>query len=140
MIDEIRSYFKARIAEVDTELTEHDQPFIFNNIPLTNLDYYYSIQLGNLISGELDQTSLDRLKVNVQIFGLGLNCTNTYYDSIYNKALEIRCVVCKKENVLRNNDFIENINLVSLTPNALPTDNNGFYFDLEFEVTISINH
>lgn len=139
MIDEIRSYFKTRIQEIDSDLKEHDQPFINDDIPTTNLDSSYAIQLGVITSTQQDQSALDIMKVNVQIKEHGYNCTTEKYDELYCKAQEIRLNICNKENVLRGNDYIENIELLSLTPSPIPDNNNGFIFDLEFDVTLSFN-
>lgn len=132
MIATIRQYIKEQILAVDSDMVEHKEPLLSDNIPQVNLQRSYQIIIGSSSNANRDNARQDNFDVLVKIFGSGYLDQLTNYDELYCKALYIRDNVVNLQN-LDQSDLQDAIG-VSITPSAIDTDDNTYVMDIQFTI------
>lgn len=134
MIQEIRSYFKSVINEVDSELREHKQYFTSENIADTILEDSYYIQIGAMITERQDSSMAGSFDVLVRLWKNGGREIIDNLDNAYCKAIEIQAKLMDQTRISQN-EFIKSVVGTSITPLAGASNDNLAQFDLQFTVT-----
>lgn len=132
MIAKIRQYFKTQVLSVDSEMIEHNEPLLSDNIPQVNLQQSYQIIIGNLTSSQRDQARQDNFDVTVKIFGSGYRDQLNNYDELYCKALFIRDNIISLQNIDQS-DLLD-VSNTGIVVGSIDTDDNTYVFDLTFNV------
>lgn len=134
MIQEIRSYFKAVINEVDSDLKEHKEYFTSENVSDTRLEDTYFLQFGALTTERQDSDMIGTFDVLVRVWKNGNNDVIEKLDDAYCKAIEIQAKLMDQSR-FNQLDFIKSVVGVSITPQAVVDNDNLAQFDLQFTVT-----
>lgn len=134
MIDEIRTYFKSVISEVDSDLKQHNQYFTSENIADSNLEDRYFIQFGALSTERQDTDMVGSVAVSLFIWKNGYNDIIENLDTAYCNAIEIQAKLMNQANVDQT-EFIKSVVGNSITPEAVTDNDNLARFSLEFTVT-----
>lgn len=135
MIDEIRSYFKASIFEVDPDLKQHKQYFTSENIADTRLEDTYFLQIGTLTSSFDDVDVSGSFVVTLDMWKNGYKDVINKIDNAYCKAIEIQARLMDKSRIDQLN-FIKAVEGVSIEPLAVENNDNLAKFSLQFTVTV----
>ena len=135
MINEVRAYFKARIKDVNSDLTEHDNPFD-EQIPETIISDTYIMNIGTISSKFINQTVEDNMPVEIKIFRSGENQLLDNYYTFYQEAHLIRtCSIDPK--LSRNGIYIKNVKCNTLDGSKHEGSDNVIVYTLQFEVMLS---
>ena len=136
-LSQVRTYFKSRIAEIDSDFKEHKDAFNYENIGKTVYNKAYHISYGGVDSVELlDEITDDRMNVSVKLFFKGFRDTQTALDTSMDKANLIRLNAVKRVNYYGNTN-IKNIIMTTLTPEALESNDNQIIITLNFTVRMA---
>ena len=88
---QVRTYFNARIQEVDSNLKAWDDAFNIDNVPESLVDTYYHVQYDNIaVSTNNDISIEDSVSVTVTIWKKGFRDVVEAYDQINDLGLCIR--------------------------------------------------
>ena len=134
MIDEIRSYFKGVIQEVDPDLSQHQEYFTSVNIADSQLEDTYFLQMGAISSSRENTDINGEVTVTLEIFKNGYTDVIDKLDNAYCKALEIQAKLMD-QNRVDQLDFIKQVIGDSITPEAVDSNDNLAKFVLSFTVT-----
>lgn len=135
MINEVRSYFKARIKQVNSDLVEHDNPFN-DQIAESIIDDVYLIKIGQIQSSFVNQTIEDTMPIQIVIYRHGENdILENYYD-FYQEAHLIR-LCCVDPKFSRNGGYIKNVICESFQGLQKDDNDNIIVYTLDFKVTLS---
>ena len=136
MIDEIRSYFKQVITEVDADLKQHDEYFTSENIADTILEDRYFIAFGSLSTERQDTNMIGLVDVTVSIWKNGYSDAIVNIDKAFCSAIEIQAKLMDQKRVDQN-EFIKSVVGNNITPSPVDSNDNLAQFDLQFTVTTS---
>ena len=136
MINEIRTYFKSVINEVDSDLKQHDEYFTSENIPDLNLEDTYFLQIGAFTSALINNNYVGSFEVMVELWKNGNNDVIERLDLAYCNAIEIMSNL-QDQSRIDQTTFIKSVLGTSLTPEAVETNDNLGKFTLQFTVTTS---
>ena len=133
MIKEIRSYLKAQILSVDSDLNENDSAFYLDDIGETLIENSYQISLNNITNDLRTDFREDAIEAVVSIFGYGYQDEINEYDVLLDKAL------CIRNNIIDLKNFsgvekITNIESVGINSTQLSGDDNGFKIDINLTI------
>jgi hypothetical protein len=91
MIQEIRTYFKERIIEVDPDLIELESDVFGNNDEdQARVDKYYNLVLGRIASTRNGNSHSDTMEVALDIYGNAKRNIYASYAELYEKAWEVK--------------------------------------------------
>lgn len=135
MIDKVREYLVARVAQEDSDLKQNDSAFYDEDVPETQIEQTYQVQINDLVNTERNTQFVDTVECVVSIFGYGYRAQTENYDCLFDKAICIRNHCTDLEN-FNAADYI--INVTSSSINAVPFDTNetGYRFDINLTVTL----
>ena len=139
MITDIRDYFRAVIAEIDSDLTEHDQVFVSDNIPDTQLDYTYSLFIGEMAIARIDAAIESTTDVVLEIYKKGFNDLIDNYDATYCRAIDIHTLAMDQSRVDQT-DYIKSIVATSIQPSPIDSDDSSMRFTIQFTVTVAYDY
>lgn len=134
MINEIRSYFKGIINEVDPDLKQHEQYFTDENIADTILEDRYFILMGTLSTERQDTDMVGSLPVTISVYKNGYNDIIENLDNAYCNAIEIQAKSMDQTRIDQT-EFVKSVVGVSVTPVAVADNDNLAKYSLEFTVT-----
>ena len=135
MINEIRSYFKSVIAEVDPDLKQHEQYFISSNISDTKKEDTYFLKIGNLTTLLQDTNFTGEFAVELQVWKNGNNDVINRLDTAYCNAIEIQAKLMDNSRIDQL-DFIKGVNGISIEVLPVEDNDNLAQFTLQFTVTV----
>jgi hypothetical protein len=135
MINEVRSYLKSVIYEVDSDLKEHDEYFVSDNIADTNKEDTYFIKMGELLTERQDSDMVGELTVDVQIWKNGYTNIRSNLDAAYCKAIDIQAK-CMDQSRFEQNDFIKGVVGLTILPSPVEDNGNLASFNLQFIITV----
>lgn len=136
MITEIRDYFKAVLAEVDSGLSQHDEWFSADNIADTRLEDKYFIEFGALATDREDRTNNGVMPLSISIWKNGYRDVIDRLDAAYNCAIEIQALAMDQTRIDQTN-FMKSVEGTTITPEAVASNDNLGKFTLQFNVGVS---
>lgn len=136
IISSIRAYLKKQVLEADSSLKENPSAFYDDDIGESIIDKSFQIEINNFSLDRREYQYERVLSCTVSIFGFGYKDPISKYDELLDKAL------CISDNIINlksfnDEDFITNAVENSLTVTQLPSDDNGFKVDINFNITIA---
>jgi hypothetical protein len=134
LINPIRSYFRARLAEVNTSFTEWDDAFWNENIPRSVFDKAYHIALNSVSSGPLNhQIIRDMVAVTIRLLTSSNKDNQFDFDAAVDEAHSFRqnCVNPAKFTSQVN---IKNVICQSITPSYLQNNDSAIIIEISFNV------
>ena len=134
MIDEIRSYFKSVITEVDSDLKQHNQYFTSENVGDNKLEDKFYIEFGAITTERQDSDMVGEVAVIVRIWKNGYTDIINNLDTAYCNAIEIQAKLMDQTRVDQL-DFIKSVVGNNITPSAVADNDNLAQFELQFTVT-----
>ena len=139
MISDIRNYFRAVIFEIDSDMDEHEQIFVSDNIPNTRLDETYTLFIGDM-SIEREDTSINgEVTVSLEIYKKGYNDIIDNFDEAYCKAIDIHALAMNQTR-LDQTGFIKSVVATSVIPESIEDDDKSSKFTIQFIVTVKYNN
>jgi len=135
MIDEIRSYFKGVINEVDSDLSQHDRFFFSEDISAFAKEDTYFLGFGELVTTRTDTDMVGNMPVSIFIWKNGYTEEIENIDEAYCKAIEIQAKLMDQSRIDQN-DFIKGVVGTSIIPSNVPSNSNLAQFNLQFTVTV----
>ena len=135
MINEVRSYFKSRIAQVNSDLNEHDNPFD-EQIPESIIEDTYQMIIGEISSKFVYQTVEDTMPVEIKIYKQGDNDLLDNFYQFYQDAHMIR-LCCIDPKFSRNGNYIKNVICEGIKPSNKEGDDNLIVYSLQFRLMLS---
>lgn len=142
-LKQVRDYIKTRIAISAPNLSEFtDSLADIGNIPQTNLDRRYHIELSTLTSSpQIDSHVEDDFIVVISIFRLGYNEPVEVRDELLQEANCIRLDLINPLNMEEykraNDGNIEDVQSVSITPSEInPTNDNTVKIEIELNIRL----
>lgn len=137
MIDKVREYLVARVAQEYASMKQNDSAFYDGDIPETSIEETYQVQINDFVSSTRNSFNEDTVECVVSIFGYGYREQTSNYDRLFDKAICIRnhCIDLKNVQAAAN----EIVNVTSAGINVVPFDNDetGYRFDINLTVTLS---
>lgn len=138
MINEIRSYFKAIIYEIDPDYRQHDQYYTSENIPDNNIECTYFLKIGDFTSSRVDTNYSGSFDVTLELWKNGNNEVIENLDKAYCDAIEIASE-CQKQSRLSQTEFMKSVVAGGITNEAVDTNDNMGKFTIQFTVAVSYN-
>jgi hypothetical protein len=135
MIAEIRSYFKARILEVDSELKHHDEYFTSGNIPDLKIESTYFLEFGAFSSTLENVSYTGTFDVSLSLWKNGKKEAIENLDNFYEKSIEIFNNIQAQKNIDQVN-CIKAVSGNAITPEPSESNDNLGKFVLQFTVTV----
>ena len=136
MISEIRSYLKAVIREVNTDLKSHNHTTISDNISDTQLENTYFINIGSASSGTINTDIETIFDVNVEIFKNGFNDAINNYDNGYCQAIDIQAKAMDQSRLLQDG-FMKDVNSSGVDVDSISNNDNTYKYTIQFKITCS---
>lgn len=135
MIDEIRSYFKTVIAEVDSDLKQHDRYFISDDISASNIEDKYHLFIGNMTTNRQDTDMNGTVNVTLKFWKNGNNDEINRIDSAYCNAIEMQLKLMDQSR-LSQDDFMKTVVGTNIEVRPDETNDNLAEFELQFIITV----
>lgn len=133
MIASIRSYFRGVVDIVDSDLKEHDQPVISDDIGATVLQDTYYLNIGTTAIERLDIVNENSTDVTLEIYKNGYNNELENYDNAYCKALDILRTAISQDTISQDT-MIKAVEASGVTPETIETNDNAYKFSIQFTV------
>jgi hypothetical protein len=131
MIAAIRSYFKARIAEVDASLRQVDDPIGDDDLSRVNLDCQYKILFGDNAPFYTGNSYGESISVSIEIYEKSKQVQVDAFDALYTKALLVKnCIISPL--LVKTQTSFNDIEVQSVTMESLNTN------DKTFKATINL--
>ena len=135
-ISQVRTYFKSRLSETDSDFREWTDGFNRENIPNNIYDKAYHIAYGSLASSALSDNFIeDNLSVSIQLFFKGYRDPAQAIDDALDKAHNFRLRCVSFPNATTGDD-IKNVILTTMIPDFPESNDNMIIIDLEFVVRL----
>lgn len=134
MIDEIRSYFTARIKEVDPDFKFDGELFGTETASSTQLNRSYSLIIGASAGERLDTSYQRTFSTTVNIFSRSGTNAVADHDKVYCKALDL-AANCEDQLNINQTGFIKSVLETGITPEPIAGDDNSVKFEIQFNVT-----
>lgn len=132
----IRTFFQNRIAEIDSDFTEHEDAFNFENIGANQLDRKYHIFYGNVTTTAANQnTTNDVVSAQVNLFFSGYRTGAEALDSAMDIANEFR-INCLRRTKYAGETFIKNVVCQNIEAIPLNTNDNAIQIRLTFNISV----
>ena len=138
MINDIRNYFKTIISEVDSDLEEHQEYFVNNNIDDNNKEETYFITMGPMEIERVDSNMTGTMAVSIEIWKNGYNNIIENLDEAYCKSIDIQAKAMDQSRIDQTS-YIKSVVGESITPSPVEDNDNLASFVLQFTVTTSFN-
>lgn len=135
MIDEIRSYFKQVVKEIDPSLKQHDQYFISDDIPDSRLENTYFLKFGALSTDRDDESITGQMPITLEFWKNGYNETLENLDKAYCTAIDIQSTAMNQRRIIADS-YIKSVLGTSISPSPVLDNDNLGKFSLEFTVTV----
>lgn len=136
MIDKVREYLVARVAQEDSSLKQNDSAFYDDDIPETTIEETYQVQINDFVSQERNAFQEDVVECVLSIFGYGYRAQTENYDCLFDKAICIRNHCIDLKNVQAAANEIVNVTSAGINAVAFDTDETGYRFDINLTVTL----
>jgi hypothetical protein len=135
MIDEIRSYFKSVISEVDSDLKQHNRYFVSDDIADTRLEDTYHLMIGNMVTNRQDTDMNGTVNVSLKFWKNGNNDEIARIDAAYCNAIEMQLKLMDQSR-LSQDDFMKSVvgTNIEVTPDE--SNDNLAQFELQFIITV----
>jgi hypothetical protein len=131
MIAAIRSYFKARINEVDQDLRQIDDPIGDDDLSRVNLDCKYKVLFGDNSPFYTGNSYGESFSVSIEIYEKSKQVQIDAFDALYSKALLIKnCIISPL--LVKTQTVFNDIEVQSVTMETLNTN------DKTFKATINL--
>ena len=135
-LSQARTYLKQQIALVDDQLKEWRDSFNIENIPQTNIDNYYHINIESVSTTQQDNWIEDDMSATVTIFKRGFSEPVTAFDSVIDIANCIRLKVLDPKASLTDN--ITSVEVNSVTPEQVDESNdNTIKESIDFSIRLT---
>jgi hypothetical protein len=135
MISEIRTFLKARIAEVDSSFKEHKDGFNNANIPGTNFNRAYHIIYTAPDNIVTDGCLLDdNINAEVRLYFRGFRDPQQAIDNGMDTAWELKQKASHPSLMPLTN--IKKVSVVSITPDPVDTNDNSIIVTLDFRFRV----
>ena len=138
MINEIRSYFKSIVNEIDSDYKQHDQYYTSANIPDSNIECTYFLKIGDFISSRIDTNYDGSFDVTLELWKNGGNEVIETLDKAYCDAIEI-ANECQQQVRLDQTEFMKSIISSGITNEAVESNDNAGKFTIQFVVRVAYN-
>tara|TARA_R110000787_G_scaffold90544_1_gene191071 strand:- start:345 stop:770 length:426 start_codon:yes stop_codon:yes gene_type:complete len=136
MINEIRTYFKSVIKEVEPDLKEHKEYYTSSNIPDSKIEDTYFLKIGNMSGQRIDNNYTATFDVTLEIWKNGDKDIITKLDKAYCNAIEIMTNL-QDQRRLTQLEFMKEVSGVSIENEAIESNDNAGKFTLNFNVLVS---
>ncbi len=136
MIAEIRDYFRGVITTIDSDLKEHDQPLISDNIADTIIQDSYFVLIGDMSSERIDSTIDSNISVTVELYKNGYNDSIDNYDKGYCKAIDVQSLAMKQDRISQLTS-LKSVVSNGISTETINTNDNLFKYSIQFTVTVS---
>jgi hypothetical protein len=136
MIAEIRDYFRGVINTIDSDLKEHDQPLISDNIADTIIQDSYFVLIGDMSSERVDSTIDSNISVTVELYKNGYNEPIDNYDIGYCKAIDVQSLAMKQDRISQLTS-LKSVVSTGISTETINTNDNLFKYSIQFTVTVS---
>lgn len=132
MISTIREYLRTRIACVDPDLKEIDDPIGDDDLSTARLDKSFKIYFGALSGNPISVNFSDSFQVTIEIYRKSDRRVIPSFDAAYEKGIEVRdaCIEPKSARVAL--DFVDILSS-SVTTTALNTNDKTFKTEIVLE-------
>lgn len=135
MINEIRSYFKSVINEVDSDLKQHDRYFISDDIADTRLEDTYHLFIGNITTNRQDTDMNGTVNVTLKFWKNGNNDELNRIDTAYCNAIEMQLKLMDQSR-LSQDDYIKSVVGTNIDVKPDESNDNLAQFELQFSITV----
>jgi hypothetical protein len=136
MIAEIRDYFRGVITTVDSDLKEHEQPLISDNIADTVIQDSYFVLIGDMSSERVDSTIDSNISVTVELYKNGYTDPVDNYDIGYCKAIDVQALAMKQDRISQLTS-LKSVVSTGISTETINTNDNLFKYSIQFTVTVS---
>jgi len=138
MINEIRSYFKSVIKEVEPDLKSHKEYYTDSNISESKLEETYFLKIGNMSSQRIDTSYTCTFDVTLTIWKDGDKDIITKLDKAYCNAIEIMSNL-QSQSRIDQNEFIKSVVGSGIENEAVENNDKAGRFTLQFTVLVGYN-
>lgn len=135
MIIDIRDYFREVVSEVDSDLKEHSDPVISNNIADSIIQDSYFINIGDLSSNRVDSTIDGEFSVVVELYQNGYNKPIENYDDAYCKAIDVQALAMKQSRIDQTGK-LKAVESTGINVETINTNDNLYKFTIQFTVRV----
>lgn len=136
-VSQVRTYFNARVQEVDSNLKVWDDAFNINNVPESLVDTYYHVQYNNVaVSSNNDVSFEDSVSVVVTLWKKGFRDPIAAYDELNDLGLCIRLNAVQPSKISLT-DNIRQVECTSVTSSPIEDSNDNIVqLSLEFNARL----
>lgn len=135
MITDIRDYFRQVVNEVDSDLKEHSDPVISDNIADSIIQDSYFINIGDLSSERVDSTIDGTFSVVVELYQNGYNKPIENYDAAYCKAIDVQALAMKQSRIDQTGK-LKAVESTGINVETINTNDNLYKFTIQFTVRV----
>ena len=135
MINEIRTYFKSVIKEVEPDLKEHKEYYTSSNITDSKIEDTYFLTIGSMASQLVDTDYVATFDVTVEIWKNGDKDIVTKLDKAYCNAIEIMSNLQSQKRISQLG-YIKSVVGVGIENEAVENNDNTGKFTLQFAVIV----
>lgn len=138
MISSVRSYLKAQIRSVDSDLKENKSVFYDSDIGEALLDRSFQIELNNISNVSRDSHFSDTIEAQIIIFGIGKRSAEQLesYDDLLSKSLCIRDCIIDIKNFTATGNIVD-IQAGSIVSEQLPDNDNSFRININMTLSLA---
>lgn len=133
MINEIRDYIKARLNDVDSNLSEWTDVFNIENIPETIIDNSYHIKFGSIDIDRIDGVLSYETQIEINLFKKGYRNVQDAHDSILDKSVLVN--LCLSDVAKFNSTFVRDYTPDGIDSDFFTTNDNLIIIKLSGKIT-----
>lgn len=135
MIASLRTYFKSRIAQVNADYKEIDDPIGDDDLSKVNLDHKYKIVIAANNPDYTGNSYIDSIDASIQLFNKSKLCAVDSYDELYSLGILVKnCIISplQVKSQLPFNEILVN----RMDVEALNTNDKTFRCTINFTIRI----
>lgn len=134
MIADIRAYFDEQIKKVDPNLEPWKEDLFGNNDQSKpRAERYYNLAIGDNFNTRDGNSFWDNITVNLDLYSGEQRDLITAFDSLYDKAIDIKNCIINPEDYSDGFRF-NDIEINSMIPQEQAENDNSLWIRLEFTV------
>ena len=133
MISELRSYINESVLLCDADYKEIRDPFGSDDLSLARIDTHYKFIVGDDSAFVDGNYHGDTFACSLEIYKKSGVDEITDFDNLYDLALDVKAEIINPLRV-KNNDCFTDIEITSLTPESLPSNDKVFRIIINLQV------
>lgn len=135
MIDEIRSYVKQTVYDVDSSLRWDGFVFGTDAVSTNNIENEFKMTVGDVTPALIDTTYRANVPVSITIYKALGNDQESAYNNLFCKAIDIIATAMDKTRISQD-DYIKNV--LGTTASPVPIEDNDNMMQVNIQLDLEV--